>query len=262
MTTNKVLTIAAFLLTAFSTITAQTVDVDEWYPQGTTWEEVLTYKRSNRINPDSYQRVRYEVKGDTVIDNITYKKAVMEVVEQSEKGNKIFPDTCSCAFRENKDTVYVHGNIMLPFLHPIGEHVRYIKENWQQGGLNPYGTRAIGDVFQLALEDGNTYDCTTIQFAYDSIPENVIKTIGSTWGILCSWDLGRRNVAVRLTSFTRNGVKIYSREYPFDTSGINEITNDKGREGDAYTLQGIKLKKGSAQKRKGLVVQNGKKIIR
>jgi hypothetical protein len=151
---------------------------------------------------------------------------------------------------------------MLPFLHPIGEHVRYIKENWQQGGLNPYGTRALGDVFQLALEDGHTYDCTTIQFAYDSIPENVIKTIGSTWGILCSWDLGRRNVAVRLTSFTRNGVKIYSREYPFDTSGINEITNDKGREGDAYTLHGIKLKKGSAQKRKGLVVQNGKKIIR
>lgn len=263
MTTNKFLTIAAFLLTAFSTITAQTVDVDEWYPQGTTWEEVVISRRSECISPGSYQRVRYEVKGDSIIEDKTYKKIVSEVIAQGGSSGH-FLKTWSYALRENEDTVYIHGKYVTPFppQNIKEEFVRYIKKNWQSGGLNPYGTRTIGEVFQLALEDGNMYDCTTIQSEYDTIPENVIKTIGSNWGILCSWNLGRSIYTVRLTSFTRNGVKIYSREYPFDTSGINEITNDKGREGDAYTIQGIKLKKGSVQKRKGLVVQNGKKIIR
>ena len=77
---NIVLT-SAILMSGVS-ICAQE-QLTEYYPIGTTWEEVFTLPNGQNILSDYRYRRRLEVNRDTIIDGKTYKIVTRDIVESS-----------------------------------------------------------------------------------------------------------------------------------------------------------------------------------
>lgn len=204
----------------------------ECYPEGTAWEEMDGYLEG--YNPDFCIIYRFEVKGDTAIQGIDYKKVNAQMIRQDTIHNGDDRDSYierdreehyTFAIREEKGRIYKWNAT-------YGKDALFYDFNWKSG--LPYfvyseltdeyitGNHSVYDVFEeVTMENGDTYESFRGQ----------IKTIGILgWGgIFCSYPSGTLGIGFhQLLSFTRNGQLLY-RNHNLDRYFENkENENEQG----------------------------------
>ena len=233
----------------------------EYYPIGTTWEEV--FMRFNRYpgevieEPVVFVRYQYTVDRDTIIDNKTYKVLVSTILDYVQIPQGLFEET-EYYFREEGDCIYFN-------YYGEGYDELIYNFNWQDdmsvllSNGNKYDIQNL-TFSQEVLLDGNTYDCYNKNY---SIMKKVYKSVGQTVGGLMVGivDGARYGNRHHLTKFTRNNVLIYENDYPTpQVVGIYEIKSDKEMfQQDCYTLQGEKVD--ITKLKPGVYIKNGRKIV-
>ena len=199
---NIVLT-SAILMSGVS-ICAQE-QLTEYYPIGTTWEEVFTLPNGQNILSDYRYRRRLEVNRDTIIDGKTYKIVTRDIVESSN--GQTGPES-SLYIREKNDSVFCWD---IP--NHKDEQLIY-NFNWQEDTDNfrwvafDHNRKELA-YSQIVLEDGKTYDC----FSKGIYPgfSQLIWSIGETIGGILTYS-SNRSGTYYLTKFSRNGVLLYENE--------------------------------------------------
>ena len=185
----------------------------ECYPQGTVWQEYDGYMEG--YNPDFGIMYRFEVKGDTTIQGIDYKRVIAQLVQRDTIYNSNDRDayierdreeSYTFAIREDKGRIYKWNA-------EYAKDALFYNFNWKEGlqhfvyneVTDEYLTSesSIYDVFgKVKMENGEVYDSYGGQ----------IKTIGMIgWGgLFSSYPSGTLGIGIhRLFSFTRNGQLLY-----------------------------------------------------
>ncbi|MBQ8047564.1 MAG: hypothetical protein IJ196_06545 [Prevotella sp.] len=216
-------------------------DVEECFPVGTTWDEVVT-RYCDYIDYDHWERVRFTVVGDTLIGGTVYKRVVREHIDGS--GHFFWEaemyGSYDYAIREDAGRVYLYGE------YPkVGSRVR---DTGEETCLYDFNWSMADGVEKMTLMDGNEYD----------VQDWVIRTIGSmNWGLLWPWSFSREPNILCLERFSRNGKLIYQKEFP-DKLGIRSVSED-GARAPFYDLQGRRL---AEEPQQGVYVKNGKKYVK
>lgn len=207
--------LAVMMITTCSMISYAQDVTTEYYPIGTTWEEVLLDYDIPQY--DSFFRVRSTVVGDTTITDTEYKTIEREITEcrydPAQVGHKEYQ-----FIREQDHCIYfIDGESGMEEERPIYDFnfENYGEEFICQGWLFSI---SLFDKTEEVLLDGNTYDCLDRPMSNYKI----YKTIGQTRGGLIKRSnlFGERtSKGLRLTQFTRNGTLIYKNEIPTPTDG-------------------------------------------
>lgn len=251
------------------------------YPNGTVWEELQLVE--GKVDPEWYIRLQYTVDGDTLVNDVTYKRVVRQWMEGQQWAQ--YTQTKTYYLREENGLVYFLGkndpdsHSYDDIVYDGTETLRY-NFNWEVGGMGALGKGTLNGVSQMVLADGNLYD-------YDSSTK-VIRTIGRIRdGILLPYN-SPRSIWFALASFIRNGVEIYHADFP-ETSGIVSVETANRGEGSCdnadnltfYDLSGRQVFQGNKGLRscspehlrstrtvsqgntlpKGVYIQNGRKFV-
>ena len=238
--------------------------LSEYYPIGTTWEEVYTevlYRPGDAFD-GTFKRYNFSVDCDTIIGGKRYK-----IVSQITTENLAQPSDAGAInkflLREQCDSILVCDN-----LNAVREKLIY-NFNWQETDSllisvgNKYEKEHLTHSYEILL-DGNSYECFYFSSSlFFGDKKYVYKSIGQTIGGIIdgSVDAIRTTRRKRLTKFTRNNVLIYENEYP--TPQVNAIYDvsykEKNERQDCYTLQGVKVD--VTNLKSGFYIQNGRKFI-
>lgn len=236
--------------------------LSEYYPIGTTWEEVLMpsnqYPGEVVNYPVDFVRYSFSVDRDTIIDERAYKVVNSNIIDCLEIPEGFYLSG-NFFIREEGDSIY---------LNYVGakecDELIY-NFNWQEdmsvliSNTDRYNPQNLS-FSQEVLLDGNTYDCYTKSYG---IRKNIYKSIGQTVGglILGMADGARYPCRFHLTKFTRNNVLIYENDIP--TPQVNAIYDVSYKEKDesqnCYTLQGVKVDVNNLNP--GIYIQNGRKFV-
>lgn len=264
-------------------------EVPDYYPQGTVWEEEIHYYfPATETFHSTY--LRNTVVGDTVINDISYRKVVAEkrVGDNSDDASW---DRVSPWHWEPYDTFGIRqeGNKVYYFRYEpvIGEKefMRY-DFDWSVGMEIPlklnairnkdYTLAKIDQVVNVVLGDGQSYEGVTVENDNEEVAQ--MKGIGSigNYGGLFSyyawntvpWD-GSTMYYHRMLNFTRNGVCLYEWDRDsfvasqMELLGVNAVhdLNSHGN-GSIYTLDGRNVTGIPLHSlQKGIYIQNGQKVV-
>ena len=255
----KVLT-TIFLLSGISSY-AQT-QLSEYYPIGTTWEEVYMTKNGYPgevvDEPCVFARYKYSVDCDTIIDELSYKVVNGIMIDYLIKPPGLIPDTTQFYIREKEDSVFIYDTYI------NSDRLAY-NYNWQEdmsvllANYNKYDTQYL-TFSQEVLLDGNTYDCYNVNNGAQS--KKIYKSIGQTLSGIFDYDEDSRyHYGFHLTKFSRNNVLIYEREIPTpQVDFIHERQMDnEAILNNCYSTQGIKMD--ARYLKPGIYIQNGRKVV-
>ena len=238
--------------------------LSEYYPIGTTWEEVFT-----RVNysPDTYTdgvfiRSHFSIDSDTLINDNRYKIVIQTTIEDVTEPSKV-GETLKFLLREQGDSILISDNLIV-----VRERLIY-NFNWQENdsilvsARNKYEIEGLTHSYETLL-DGNTYECYSFSsYKFNGDRKYIYKSIGQTIGGLIDGlaDGVRTSRREYLTKFTRNNVLIYENDIP--TPQINAIYDvsykEKSKRQDCYTLQGVKVD--ATNLSSGIYIVNGKKCV-
>ena len=255
----KVLT-TIFLLSGISSFAQP--QLSEYYPIGTTWEEVYMTKNGYPgevvDEPCVFARYKYSVDCDTIIDEKSYKVVNGIMIDYLIKPPGLIPDTTQFYIREIEDSVFIYDTYIK------SDRLAY-NYNWQEdtsvllANYNKYDTQYL-TFSQEVLLDGNTYDCYNVNNGAQS--KKIYKSIGQTLSGIFDYDEDSRyHYGFHLTKFSRDNVLIYENDYP--TPQVNAIYDipykEKNERQDCYTLQGVKVD--VTNLKSGVYIQNGRKYV-
>ena len=255
--------ITIFLLSGISSYAQP--QLSEYYPIGTTWEEVHTwvsYQPGDSFD-GTFIRYSFSVDSDTIIDNKRYKTVNRITTENLAQPSKV-GETSTFLLREQGDSILVSDNLIV-----VREKLIY-NFNWQEEDSlllsvrNKYEKESLTHSFETLL-DGNTYECYSFSSSkFNGDRKFIYKSIGQTIGGLVDGlaDVVRTTCRNRLTKFTRNDVLIYENEYPTpQVNAIYDVLNtDKNERQDCYTLQGMKVDVHKLPS--GIYIINGRKYLK
>lgn len=182
----------------------------EYYPVGTSLEEVSTYFNARVRSDDSFVRIRYDVNRDTVVDGRRYKIALPAIVEKANVNPISSQYYIRYYIREQGDSIFIRNTFeyndeKLVYAFNWSDDngtFRWYTENFDRKKLT---------FSQLKLEDGNNYDCYS-RGGYSDFNQ-LIWSIGQTGGGLFSrWNIGRDARTTYLTKFSRNGIQLYDND--------------------------------------------------
>ena len=267
----KVLT-TIFLLWGISSY-AQT-QLSEYYPIGTTWEEVYTDMGyvdidydTNSYNPVSFARYVNYVGEDTIIDAKNYKNVFYKIIESPNNPAEI-GKTGRYFLREQEDKIFYRSySPAFPGGDSIAcDELLIYDFNWQENDLiiranqNSYNVQELNHSQEILL-DGNTYEyysCSVL-----GVEKKIYRYIGQTACGLIRGELDDLRMLQRfvLTKFTRNNVLIYEREIPTpQVDFIHERQMDnEAILNNCYSLQGIKMD--GENLKPGIYIRNGRKFV-
>ncbi len=236
--------------------------LSEYYPIGTTWEEVYTEMMYNPGDPfdGTFVRIKYSVDCDTIIDDKSFKivseTTIENIGQPSEVGN-----VKKYLLREQGDSIF--------FCEKLGSARQTLiyNFNWKEEDslLISVGNRIPKEYLTHSHEtllDGNSYECFSFSPpVFLGRTKYIYKSIGQTIGgvIVGTADLTRATKRKRLTKFTRNNVLIYENEFP---SPVTEVKYQDYypiiSAGAIYDLTGRKLQQ---VQKKGVYIQDGRKFV-
>lgn len=238
--------------------------LSEYYPIGTTWEEVHTevcYQPGDAFD-GTFIRYSFTVDRDTIIGDKSYKIINQTTTENLAQPSKV-GETVKFLLREQGDSIFISDNLIV-----IHERLIY-NYNWQESDSilvsvrKKYEKEGLTHSYETLL-DGNTYECYSFcSSKFNGDRKYIYKSIGQTIGGLVNGlaDVVRTTCRNRLTKFTRNNVLIYENDYP--TPQINAIYDvsykEKSKRQDCYTLQGVKVD--ATNLSSGIYIVNGKKCV-
>lgn len=250
-----------YMLFCCQPVSAQSDDVENYYPVGTKWVEV-TYDPDPQNRIDYYNHYESEVVGDTVINGISWMLVKVDwilgkqYVIEDGAFHYFYPMQYYNLFRQEGTKIF----------RPVNQEPEMVLDfDWQVGNKIAFYDNGViteeSQIIQQQLADGKLYDC------FGDNPM-IIRTIGNTTeGLMfSSAEVTRpthKQVTKQLCSFMRNGELIYSRaEPPLPTTptGIAETCQENNHPSATFTLQGVKLKD-IGQLPSGVYIQNGRKIM-
>ena len=258
MIRNVILASAIFLLGSNTFAQDQPY---EFYPIGTSWEEVYTTYNppGDVIDPTNipFKRTIFKIDCDTIVDGLTYKIVHSTITENLSAPSQV-GSTSVFYIREQNDSVFYRGDFENTKDKPLYDF------HWNDSILLFCGNGGvITDEFvrtQEILLDGNVYDCYMYE-TYGGVYNKIFRTIGQTIGGLLKSTYSRNGFISHLTKFTRDDVLIYENDY--STPQVNAIYNVSCKENnerqDCYTLQGLKVDVNNLKS--GVYIQNGKKFV-
>lgn len=234
----------------------------EYYPVGTSWEEVITsinYPNEFIDKPILFRRVQSDITGDTIVDGKKYKIVQCVMTEDLESPSNVGWVFKTYYIRESGDSIF--------YRHVLGGSMKDALDyvfNWNDSVLICYGQSVPIDYPELEfsqeqLSDGNYYDCCTVKYLYP--PRKFYKSIGMDTGGLLLMEISRTPIRSRLSKFSRNGVLIYEKDYYTpQVVKVNHISADtETASQNHFSLQGVKLDRDHL--RPGIYINKGKKIV-
>ena len=240
---------------------AGTYGQTEYYPVGTTWEEVRWPNGEGRSDSHwlmFYFHYRHTVVGDTIIDGRSYKRVEAVLIE----GNKYSEDShvgykdYSYAIREQGDSIFYLKNGNPAYMETL-----VYNYDWSPGVHHDEWPDDDYPIHQMTLIDGNTYDYVD----WGGNDTYQIRGIGeTTWGLFVYPRVATTaDLSHFLTRFTRCDVLIYEHEaptYPLTDGVISVEANNSGTSFPSllYDLNGRRL---SGRPTKGVSIVNGKKFV-
>lgn len=231
------------------------VSAQKYFPEGTTWTWGYAYWGTPQ--GDYYRCV---VEDDTIINDKAWKK-----VETYDMDGRRITGYDAYALHEEGDQIWV---CYYDRFYSPEEEVFYYDFDWAEGknvwcvpewpdhmDVCTPNVPAIG-IQAMQLADGNMYE----YFGEEPTCDRLINTIGLVggWGGLFPRypDSPTNGCRYYMTSFVRNGVKIYSYD---DATGIAATAWTHQADEGLFDLQGRRL---TAEPAKGIFVRNGKKVVK
>ena len=272
----------------------------EFFPQGTTWEEAWYHYQEGDTRA-YYIYNRYTVSGDTIVDDILYKRVIKErrVLESYEYNDEIYeyygiPDLGSYTvnpdvfnwnntgpwhwepvsvlnycIREENGMVYIRNR-----LYGTEEKIVY-DFNWEEGkqieeynfNSELYDTYTFDNIIEITLLDGTIEQALTYS---NSNEPRIIRGIGNLDGLfnplgIIIWD-GKPNFS-HIINFYRDGTLLYEwdpTEYLENKWGVTVI---KPMDMSSVKNEGNTYTITGVQIDKnttlppGIYIKNGKKLI-
>ena len=191
--------------------------LSEYYPIGTTWEEIYkeVWAQPGDAFDGTFIRYSFTVDRDTIIGDKSYKIVNQVTTENLSQPSKV-GETLKFLLREQGDSILISDNLIV-----IRERLIY-NFNWQESdsilvsARNKYEIEGLTHSYETLL-DGNTYECYSFcSSKFNGDRKYIYKSIGQTIGGLIDGlaDGVRTTRRKYLTKFTRNNVLIYEYEYP------------------------------------------------
>ena len=233
----------------------------EFYPIGTSWEEVYTTYTlpGDVIDPTiiPFRRTIFKIDCDTIVGELTYKIVHSTITENLSVPSQV-GNTSVFYIREQDDSVFYRGGFENSKEKPLYDF------HWNDSTLLFCGIGwPITYEFvrtQEILLDGNVYDCYMYE-TFGGVYNKIFRTIGQTIGGLLKSTYSRNGFISHLTKFTRNNVLIYENDIPTpQVTAIHDVSyNDKSGRQDCYTIQGVKVD--VTNLKPGVYIQNGRKFV-
>lgn len=247
--------LASAILMSGSNICAQEQPT-EYYPIGTTWEEVFAlpsyFENPSTSDPNSFNRYEFYVERDTIVNDKTFKIVVRTLTECYRKPSMV-GSTLRYYIFEQGDSVF--SSAVIPSGNDNGKLFYVFKKPENNGDItwceNQYDVQNL-DCNQELLLDGNVYD------VYSTNKNQLYWTIGQVLNGL-TMIFSNRSGTSRLTKFSRNNVLIYENDIPSpQADAIYEVQPEMEQQ-NRYTLHGIMVD--GENLKSGVYIQKGKKHL-
>ena len=214
---NHIQVLSAAIVLLIGTKVFAQPQLSEYYPIGTTWEEIYkeVWSQPGDAFDGTFIRYSFSVDCDTIIDNKRYKIISQTTTENLAQPSKV-GDISKFLLREQGDSILISDNFIV-----IREKLIY-NFNWQESDSilvsvrNKYEKEHLTHSY-VTLLDGNTYECYSFcSSKFNGDRKYIYKSIGQTIGGLIDGldDEIRTTRRKYLTKFTRNNVLIYENDYP------------------------------------------------
>ena len=272
-----------YLLFLFSAVLplshANAQEHEEYYPQGTTWEEEKFYVTDDGRLFAEYRK--YKVDGVTTFNGKIYKTIKVTYSNLLDERTYFNPmDTWNWVeqpkilFREQGDSIFYtrwrknHEALRYDFNWSIGKKIPTYYDWWSR----EYQYEEIKDIHQVVLYDGQMYDCIGYHTLTDSVSFKLyqIKGVGfvdnfrGIFDVPGGYSFSLKFLDYKVRIFIRNGKIIYKWDRDVDKIlGIDKVENDDGQKcGKTYTAYGTEVDASDMQSLpRGIYIRNGKKFV-
>ena len=263
-------------------------EVPDYYPHGTVWEEEshCYYPTTDTFN-STY--LRNTVVGDTIINEIPYRKVVVEK-RVGDNSTDYSWDRVSPWHWEPYDTYGIRQDGFKVYYYryePIigpKEFLRY-DFDWSVGMEIPlklnasrnteYTLAKIDQIESVVLNDGQAYEGVTVDGKEEVAQVRGIGSIGNYGGLFSyyawnsiPWD-GSTMYYHRVLNFTRDGICLYEWDRDSFVASQMELLSvktlddtDYPKNSNIYTIDGRNVTGVPLQAlQKGIYIQNGRKYV-
>ena len=265
-----------------------------YFPEGTVWEEErhCYYEREHKYMSSYY---RNTVEGDTIINGKTYKNVLVEMRTCDEQlyDDDGYPvngwDRESAwhwmtmghyyGIREEGNKIYYLGDYLFGYYGMNPQEYLIYDFDWEVGKEIPvYFTmngdmqfKAITDIGQREMTDGNTYECIYTSDGNDLLQVKGVGNLSNRGGLFrfmmdFPWDDSTLRYR-RVISFMRNGELIYQWDrdaFLEEKLGIKMVGKKTSLENEAiFTCDGRRVRQGADVHLlpKGIYVRKGKLFV-